>query len=378
MLPVGTMEQYLNRSNITAFYSKCGRLVGFDYNKTATFTRDWDYLTMTARGLVFEVSTGKLVSRAYDKFYNAHEPEVGGIHTLRQTGFESLEKADGSMISSFIYDGEIWFMTRGSFYSDQAKWAHSWARTNMNLNRITDSMSGSDLSFIYECIYPDNRIVVDYGRLEELRLTGIRNIVTGELYSYDSMVIIANMLGCGIIKRFDYETIDDVIAAVSKFTMNEEGVVLRYPDGYMVKIKSEEYCKVHRIISCVTPLAFWRAIDINTFKIPTNFLTGMPEEFREDVNELVSLTERMHATEWDRIMAIVHELPQFDPTPEGKRERFEYISTRHQKYYAQVLNYLNGKEYHIRDWIHRQIRPTGNHISGVSERLMRFLRESDE
>jgi hypothetical protein len=50
-LELGNMNEYLGRENVTAQYSPCGRLVLFDYNNTATYARDWDRLTLTARGL---------------------------------------------------------------------------------------------------------------------------------------------------------------------------------------------------------------------------------------------------------------------------------------------------------------------------------------
>ena len=374
MMKLGRMEDYLARENVTAFYSNCRRLVGFDYNKTASFSRDWDYLTMTARGLVFEVSTGKLISRAYDKFYNLHEPEVGGIENLPDAEFEALEKADGSMISSFLYDGEIWYMTRGSFNSDQAIWAKKWAEKNI----CGEVYADKPYTFIYECIYPANRIVVDYGPLEELRLTGIRDLITGDLLSYDLMTKCAGELGCSIIRKFPYKTITEVIDAVKSFTMNEEGIVVRYANGFMTKIKGEEYCKVHRLLSCISPLAFWRAIDLDTLKIPSNFLEGIPEEFRKDTDELTALMESRHLDMLHMIKSYADSIPEFENTNEGKRERYEYISKMCGKFTSMVINYANGKTKTVNDWIHREVRPTGNQLDGVSENLQRFLLENDE
>lgn len=374
MLQLGTLDQYLAKDNVTAFYSKCGRLVGFDYNKTATFTRDWDNLTMTARGLVFEVATGRLVSRAYDKFYNLHEPEVGGIAGLPVgIGVDGLEKADGSMISSFIYDGEVWYMTRGSFYSDQAKWAKNWGDAHLNAVDMA-----TPVTFIFEAIYPENRIVVDYGDVTELRLTGIRVLDTGELLSYNEMLMVAGLLNCNIIKRYPYTTVDEVIEAVKHFTMNEEGIVLRYHNGFMVKIKGDEYCKVHRIISCITPLAFWRAIDIETFTIPTDFLTNLPEEFKNDVNELVATIEDAHISQYNHILSLAATVPSFDLSADGKKQRYAYVSSRCGSYTSYVMNVLNNKHFSVREAIHTAVRPTGNAIAGMSESLRRFLRESDE
>ena len=374
-MQLGTLQEYIDRTGITAHYSPCGSLVLFDYNKMVSFTRDWDNLTRTARGLVFNVATGKVASRSFDKFYNLDEPEVGGYEKLPPGEITWLEKADGSMIECFYSIGRWWFTTRGSFNSDQAIWAEAWASTHLNFN-----MMSKVYTFIFECIYPENRIVVDYGDTEELRLTGIRHIESGEFLSYATMEYIAALIKSNIVKRFTFSDIHAALASRETLTINEEGYVGRI-GNFMFKLKGNAYCLAHKAMSNMTPLAFWDAIDIATFKIPESFLSQIPEEFRSDVDALAGIVEKVHQDIIDKTMEYAASVPVFDSTTaDGKKSRYLYISNNFPSGYVhRILSVVNNNSMHVRNEIHRAVRPNYNKFNGVtlSKALQRFIEEAD-
>lgn len=376
MLKLQEFHSYMEEENVSRFYSPCRRLVGFDYNKTVVFNRLWNDVTKTARGLAFDRETGEVVGRSLDKFFNLHEAEVGGVEGLPKENFIELEKADGSMISAFWYVDEWIFMTRGSFISTQAAWAKQWATKNMKMDLLDKTQT-----HVLEAIYPQNRIVVNYGDMEELKLIAVRDPITGDYKSYEYMQNLAAMVGCGIVKRYTSKDVNEIVEKCKTLSMNEEGFVLRFDSGFMVKIKGEEYCKVHRIISHVTPLAFWRSIDVSNFKVPTDYLTGLPEEFRSDINELVRVTEQMHQRLFDSAMEGVKSMPHFELDAAGKKARFAYVKSHfHPDTSSMVLDLMNGKEKNVRVYIHRLVRPSRNLVEGVvlSESLQRFLAEDDD
>ena len=371
----GTMQEYFGRENVTAQYSPCGRLVLFDYNKTGTFARDWDRLTLTARGIVFEVATGKLIARGYDKFFNLEEPEVGGAANLPEGRFRSLEKADGSCIISFFYDGEWWYITRGSFISDQAVWAKAYASTNLNM-----VIADTAMTHIFEALYPENRIVIDYGDKEALVLTGMRNPLTGVELGYTEMCNAADRIGCDVVKMFTFDSFAAMMDARENLTVNEEGFVITYDCGFKYKLKGEEYCKVHRAVSNITPLHFYRETNLDTLKINESFLELMPEEFRGDVDKMTELIEGIHRVEYDRLIALADTIPHFDDTADGKKDRYKYVEAKMGKDTLNVMNVLNGKLKHVRTAVHRKVRPKRNVIAGVGlsptlERIMAQLNE---
>ena len=146
----------------------------------------------------------------------------------------------------------------------------------------------------------------------------------------------------------------------------------------MTKVKGDEYFRIHRAVSNITPLAFWENIDIRTFKMKTDFTLLMPEEFRNDCDELAAITEKQHTDLLNHYMNIIKNLPEFDiSTNDGKKARFQYISSSYPNDWGAIMGLLNNPDdIRTRDAIHRSVRPTGNRYEGivVSQSLERFLK----
>jgi len=117
-----------------------------------------DELTLAARTLVTETTTGTIVSRSFSKFFNFHEP-----HAYKPTGeeyaFTIEEKVDGSIISLFWYR-EAWMMiSRSSFDSPHATAARKIL--DEQYPGILDKLE-KDKSYVFELIDPHQPIKVVY------------------------------------------------------------------------------------------------------------------------------------------------------------------------------------------------------------------------
>ncbi|HRF99146.1 MAG TPA: hypothetical protein PLZ51_28235, partial [Aggregatilineales bacterium] len=74
-------------------------------------------------------------------------------------------KMDGSLGILYRWQGAYYIATRGNFDSDQAIWATIFLRTHYDLHNLAD-----EYTLLFEIIYPDNRIVVNYGQRQDLVL----------------------------------------------------------------------------------------------------------------------------------------------------------------------------------------------------------------
>jgi len=372
------LEDFLNRENLNT--KEKGDLILFDYNKIIQFKQDWDEISLQARGIVFNKKTGEIIARGFSKFFNYEElhGEAGKrLPKAFQPNFEGdfivLNKLDGSMGLTYSYKDEWHINTRGAFESDQAVWAKKWFDKNIK----TDKMSKS-FTYIFEIIYPDNRIVVDYGKKEMLSLIGMIDKRDGSEESYHSMKAHSHFMGCEITERYYFEKFEDIFTARDKLTMNEEGYVITFRNGYKFKLKGEEYCKVHRMLSSLTPLHFWRSIDLTDFKIPKEFIVALPEEFKETVDSLKEITESSHQKEYNRILEMVSKVPSFDNSENPKKDRYFWLEDNFGGTdVGQILGVLDGKEERMRKKIHSELRPTNNNYDNVKidERLLRILNE---
>jgi len=376
---------YKNRSGLNIH--RKGNLVAFDYGKEIQFSFDWDEITLSARGIVFDEITGKCVALPFPKFFNYEElidngPKLPVRYRPNLKGeFMSLEKADGSCGIAFFHDGAWIIKTRGSFESEQAVWAQDFLDSNIK----TDKMN-PDWTYLFEIIYPENRIVVDYGKLRTLCLIGVIVTSTGEELWIDDLIKVADTINCPVVKAFKFNTLEEMYAARENWTVNEEGIVVTYKNGYKFKLKGEMYCKVHRTVSNMTPLNFWRAIDYETtMRLPQEFLQLLPEEFRDTVDALCKVTEDLHNDMYNRACELANSVPDFDTSPEGLKSRYMWIKDNIPKDdVSDVLGIIsaksksNGNDWKVRDAIHRRLRPTSNNFNGIDldPRLQRILENS--
>ena len=271
--------------------------------------------------------------------------------------------------------------TRGAFESEQAIWATEFLNTN-----IRTELMNPNWTYLFEIIYPENRIVVNYGNLRTLRLTGIIVTETGEELWIDELRTEADKIGCEVVEAFEFTSLEEMFAAREKLTVNEEGYVITYKNGYKFKLKGEMYCKVHRAISHMTPLSFWRAVDFETtMRLPKEFLELLPEEFRDTVDALTKVTEDLHVNMYENVCKLADSLPKFDDSAAGKKARYMWIKENIPvEFTSDVLGitsareFGDGNDWKVRETIHRRLRPNGNNFEGIEldPRLKRILEDS--
>ena len=130
-----------------------GDLLLFNYTQMAIFGGDWNPFEMMSRGLIINRRTGEIVARPFDKFWNWLE----GGRTASGHIVTVTEKLDGSLGILYRDNGEYKIATRGSFDGEQAVWATNFLKDYYNL-AVPD-----ELTLLFEIVYPENRVVVDYG-----------------------------------------------------------------------------------------------------------------------------------------------------------------------------------------------------------------------
>ena len=94
-----------------------GDLLMFAYTPAAQYAGRWNAFERMSRGLILDATTGEVVARPFDKFYNWDE----GGRTSDTTFDYVMEKVDGSLIICFHHGGRWRAATRGSFTSDQKR-----------------------------------------------------------------------------------------------------------------------------------------------------------------------------------------------------------------------------------------------------------------
>lgn len=194
--------------------------------------REWTPLLEICRGLVIDPD-GVIVARPFRRMH-----EIMPDEQLPPGSFTAYEKLDGSMGVQYPTPEGPRIATRGNFVGRQA------VRGSQLLEPYRDFPFGTGVTPVWEIIYPENRIVVDYGDREELVLTGLIETATGrELELPDQAAVPFKVVN----QVEGVETADDLRALE---TPNAEGFVVRMEetgDRYKVKFPAFEYfAKIRR------------------------------------------------------------------------------------------------------------------------------------
>ena len=199
------------------------------------------------RGLIFDTSSGKLLSRPYHKFFNVGEKEETSIDKINlNEPHVILEKLDGSMIIPLPTPDGFRLATKAGItkFSEQAE---AFIDDKSNYSRVIQKFILLNKTPIFEWVSRKNRIVIDYPE-DNLILTAIRDNSTGTYTPYDVMVNYANAWNIPVVKAIagDNETDLNVIVEHIRKWEDNEGVVLRFNSGHMGKIKADDYVLKHK------------------------------------------------------------------------------------------------------------------------------------
>ena len=262
------LTQYRQEGLLYSHHHSGLPLIIWNYTEKVQYEGLWDEVTLQCRGLITDVN-GSVVARPFRKFFNIEE----GKHTPTSE-FDVYEKVDGSLIIAFWYDGGWVIASRGSFVSEQAA-----AASAIFFNELDHNFS-IDITYLFEFTADWNRIVVDYGDKPKLTLLGAIRTDDGTEATWDQLNMIAKGANCDVVKKYDgikdYSTLKDTIKS------NQEGFVIRFSNGDRMKIKGDEYVRLHKIMTNLRTVSIWDAlrcdIDISTI------LKGVPDEYYRQID----------------------------------------------------------------------------------------------
>lgn len=170
-------------------------------------------------------------------------------------------------------DGLPAIATRGSFTSDQAMRATAILRGKYK--DVLNKWVIPYYTYLFEIILPENRIVVDYGSMEDIVLLSVIATNSGIELPYESVKRIAEDKGISVVKQYD--GISDIDTLSKNVRENAEGYVVRFESGLRVKIKFDEYVRLHRILTNVNAKAIWDML--RTGKGIGELIERVPDEF---------------------------------------------------------------------------------------------------
>ncbi|MCC7030152.1 MAG: T4 RnlA family RNA ligase [Chitinophagaceae bacterium] len=257
------LQQMLDEGYVTTQKHPHADLYIYNYTAAAQYEKKWNAITLQCRGLIMDKNY-QIVARPFAKFFNLEE-HAG--QSLPDTAFDVFEKLDGSLGILYWLNNEAYIASRGSFGSEQA--LKGTEILNKKYIHILHTLDKS-LTYLFEIIYPENRIVLDYGGMEDLVLLAVIDTQSGTEMNYDTAHF-------PVAKKYD--GVRDIYTLSKNEEQNKEGYVIRFANGMRVKVKFAEYLRIHKIVTMVSTTTVWeylkdeRPFDELLDKVPDEFYT---------------------------------------------------------------------------------------------------------
>lgn len=331
------------------------------------FFEVWDGFYKECRSLVIDVENENIVICPFKKFRNLNECDETSLESVQKKiakakCVEISEKIDGSMQTANFYNNEI-IMAGAQAINPENSWRlqDGIKRISSDLNYCKMIKDNPNWTFIFEYISLKDAHVVKYTKEQEgMYLIGIRDNLTGEQFSYKFLLEIARIYNIEKIPQIYQQTLEDVLNEIDKYTSDQrEGVVL-FIDGFQVKIKYDDYVKIHRILSLVSSvnLIIQHYAD-GTFD---DLIAKIPEAYRA---KTLAIKQLIHNYVVSMEEQVTYYLREANKNSTDKKEFMIWTEKNvPKKYKSYVRNYYLGKEV---NYIKSQISSDTPHYKNLAE-----------
>lgn len=250
---VSLLQKMIDKGYVIVSKHPTADLFIYNYTAKTQYDQVWNGVTLQTRGLILD-SNYKIISRPFGKFFNLEEVNPKKIPNLP---FKVYEKRDGSFGQLVWVDKKPVIASKGSFTTEQAirgteiihrKYSHTFSKLNKNH------------TYIFEIHYPENRIVVDYGDLEDLILLAVRDTKTGAEVDLPEKTY----KGFPVVQEFKGLNNLFNLSELSKLEEeNKEGFVILFENGYRLKVKFAEYVRLNKLLWNLSEVDIWEYLSEN-------------------------------------------------------------------------------------------------------------------
>ncbi len=295
-------------------------------------------IVQECRGIILdEADDWRVVSFPFTKFFGVAESNAHQIDWLTA---RIQEKADGSLIHVYSYDGEWCAASSGTpdgagdvhGLDASGTWepraglrlplpetfaAYFWQVFRLNYGAIDAlELAPRDVCFFFELTGPLNRIVVLH-QFANVTLLGARNLTTGKELTVAKA---AALLGHTVrhVREFSLDTIDGIMASFASMSpLMQEGYVVVDGNFSRIKVKHPGYIALHHAKDGLSRRAF---VEIARSGETPEVIAAFPElrpQLDDAIGRLSSLVSEVDA-DYSRLCDI----------PEQKAFAIEAMKTR--------------------------------------------------
>ena len=280
------MQQYKDQLYIFCYSDKC------QYEKI------WTPTTKVMRGMVLD-REGVVVGQCLPKFFNLNEVEETKVENLPALNCEIFQKLDGSYISSWFNPYEqVWqHSSKCSFDNEYIDAAYTFLSRERMSKCLPDYVSlVSEIRFDTD---PMRRVTTCPPGLYLITAYDKRD---GSELPRQRLRQLAQNLGVGIVETFGRDLQDKLVSFPQE--TDTEGYVVRFSNGFRVKLKTPWYLQLNRALDAVsTPSEARKTVKqyLDFYEGSMEWILQFPDELWVELEEIVKSLRQEYA---DRVSYI--------------------------------------------------------------------------
>ena len=241
------LKKYVEDSTICCEKHPFADLYIYGYYSDSGRKIIWDDINKYCRGIILD-GEGNIIERPFNKFWTFQQYISNNLILLNdcqilrlpEGDFRITEKVDGTMVTLYWLHNTPYLATQRSFTNVKAieatkilheKYSHLYSVFNRNY------------TYVFEAIYPETRVLIDYGDMRDLILIGVIDKETG-------IPLPVPDIGFRTCRDYShqYGHIKDFNDLCDLDLNNQEGFVIYYESGETIKLKFPWYVKAHSLL----------------------------------------------------------------------------------------------------------------------------------
>lgn len=304
---------------------------------------------LECRGIGFD-DEGRVVSRPLHKFFNLGEKEwLSPERVASRTDLVAVfEKLDGSMLATAWVDGSLRWRSKKSFTSDVVRLTQEMMSQpeHAQVQAFAQEVARNGLTAVFEMMHPQARIVVPVDK-PSIRLLHVRDNESGQYVLLDAghpVHALVRRYKVPLAPRLEMSGLDEVLARLSDMR-EQEGYVLQFASGDMVKLKCPWYLRLHRSITFLRE----RDIALAALNEELDDLKAVLAEAGADlvpVNEVEARVKTLMLEMMDAIESKTRQGAHLD------RKGFA-LAYQSEPLFGLMMSQYLGKELNLKDWFVR-------------------------
>jgi RNA ligase len=219
------------------------------------------------------------------------------------------------------------------------------------LKQLPIDLLSLNYTYLFELISPDYQIVIHYPHEQLILLSAYSD--TGRELEYDELKTTAQELTVRLVSQRFYPNLKSLWQETRQLDASQEGFVVRWQNGVRLKLKGQEYRRIHQVLSGITPLGIWKLLketkdlEIIRQSIPEEFWQDWDDivnSFNEQLEQLVNEVEIYHQQYFnhsDKALGLIfNQLPDLPRKFIFARRKQGLDWHKKAKYRTQLLNFI--------------------------------------